>query len=73
MFGSHIGVSIIKQIYEILTHFCILDNFGHAITDNASKNTACLNHLLELLHMDLGKHCVMCIGHIINLVAQECL
>jgi len=73
MFGSHTGVSIVKQIHAILTHFRISDNFGHAIADNASKNTACLNHLLELLHMDLGKRRVMCIGHVINLVAQECL
>jgi len=69
MFGSHIGVSIIKQIHTILTHFRILDNFGYAIADNTSKNTACLNYLSELLHMDLGKRCVMYIGYVINLVA----
>ena len=73
MFGSHTGVSIVKQIHAILTHFCISDNFGHAIANNASENTACLNHLSELLHMDLGKRRVMCMGHVINLVAQECL
>jgi hypothetical protein len=67
--GSHTGVSITKQIYAILTHFRISDNFGYAIANNASKNTACLDHLLELLKVDLDKRRMMCIGHIINLVA----
>jgi hypothetical protein len=67
--GSHTGVSITKQIYAILTHFRISDNFGYAIANNASKNTVCLDHLLELLKVDLDKRRMMCIGHIINLVA----
>jgi hypothetical protein len=69
MHGSYTGVSIAKQIHAILTHFRISDNFGHAIADNASKNTACLDHLSELLKVDLDKRRVMCIGHVINLVA----
>jgi hypothetical protein len=71
--SSHTGVSIAKQIHAILIHFRISDNFGYAITDNASKNTACLDHLLELLKVDLDKRRVMCIGHVINLVAQQYL
>jgi hypothetical protein len=70
MHGSHIGVSITKQIHAILTHFRISNNFGYAIANNASKNTAYLDHLLELLKVDLDKRRVMCIGHVINLVAQ---
>jgi hypothetical protein len=73
MYGCHTGVSIAEQIYEILTHFRIANNFGHAITDNASENTAYLDHLSELLSITLDSRCVMCIGHVINLVAQECL
>jgi hypothetical protein len=68
MFSSYIGVSIIKQIHAILTHFRILDNFGYAIANNASKNTAYLNYLSELLYIDLGKRRVMYIGYVINLV-----
>jgi hypothetical protein len=70
MHGSHTGVSIAKQIHAILTYFRISDNFGYAIADNASENTACLDHLSELLKVDLDKRRVMCIGHVINLVAQ---
>jgi hypothetical protein len=73
MFGSHTGVNIATQIHGILRHFRIGDNFGYAIADNASENTACLDHLSELLHIDLDSRRVMCMGHVINLVAQECL
>lgn len=73
MYGSHTRVSIIKQIYAILTHFRIKGNFGYAIADNASENTACLDHLSELLQIPLDSRYIMCIGHIINLVAQQCL
>lgn len=73
MQGSHTGLSIAKQIHAILDHFSISAKFGYAIADNASENTACLDHLSELLEMDLDKRRVMCMGHVINLVAQECL
>ena len=73
MSGTHTGVSIAKQLKAILDHFRISEKFGYAIADNASENTACLNHLSELLNIDLDKRRVMCIGHVINLVAQECL
>jgi hypothetical protein len=69
MHGSYTRVSIAKQIYAILTHFRISENFGYAIADNASKNTVCLDHLSELLKVDLDECRVMCIGHVINLVA----
>ena len=73
MYGRYTRVSIAEQIYEILTHFRIADNFGYAIADNASENTACLDYLSELLGITLDSRCVMCMGHVINLVAQECL
>ena len=69
MQGRHTGVSIIEQIHEILKYFQIGDKFGYAIADNASKNTAYLDHLSELLNMNLDSRRVMYIGHVINLVA----
>jgi hypothetical protein len=69
MHSSHIGVSITKQIYAILIYFRISDNFGYAITNNASENTVYLDHLSELLKVDLDKRRVICIGYVINLVA----
>jgi hypothetical protein len=67
--SSHIGVSIAKQIYAILTYFRISDNFGYAIANNASENTVYLDHLSELLKVDLDKRRVICIGYVIDLVA----
>jgi hypothetical protein len=69
MYSSHTGINIATSISKILAYFGIRDNFGYAIADNASKNTACLNHLSELLNIDLDKRRVMCIGYVINLVA----
>lgn len=73
MVGAHTGVSIADQIHTILCHFRLEERFGHAIADNASENIACMNHLSELLNIDLDKRRIMCMGHIINLVAQQCL
>ena len=73
MEGSHTGISIAKQIQRILTYFSISHKFGYAIADNASENTACINHLSEVLNTDLDDRRIMCIGYIINLIAQECL
>jgi hypothetical protein len=73
MYGSHTGVSIAEQIHAIVRHFRLSDNFGYAIADNASENNACLDHLSELLEIDLDKRRVMCMGHVINLVAKQYL
>jgi hypothetical protein len=73
MYSSHTRVSIAKQLHAILRYFKIREKFGYAITDNASKNTAYLNHLSELLEVDPSKRRVMCMGHVINLVVQQCL
>ena len=69
MQGRHVGVSITEQIHEILKYFQIGNKFGHAIAANASENTAYLDHRLELLNMNLDSRRVMCICHVINLVA----
>jgi hypothetical protein len=51
-----------------LMYFRISDNFGYTITNNASKNTVYLDHLLELLKVDLDKRRVIYMGYVINLV-----
>jgi len=47
--------------------------FGNAITDNASKNAACLDLLGAELFINTRKRYVRYIGHVINLVAQQVL
>lgn len=73
MIGSHTAVNLASQISSLVHHFHLQTNFGHAITDNASENRACLNLLAEELAFDAGKRHVLCVGHIINLVAHKVL
>lgn len=73
MQGSHTAVNLFSQLLSILRHFKLQESFGNAITDNASENTACMDLLRQELFIDTGKRHVRCIGHIINLVAQQLL
>jgi len=46
---------------------------SNAIIDNASKNAACLDLLGAELFIDTRKRHVRCMGHVINLIAQQVL
>jgi hypothetical protein len=73
MTGSHTAANVASQISKIIRHFHLQTRFGHAITDNASENSACMAILGKELGIDPDEHHVLCIGHIINLVAYEVL
>jgi hypothetical protein len=73
MHGSHNAVNLSTKLASILDHFKLRQSFGYAITDNASENRACLNLLLKELAFDAGERHVLCMGHIINLVAHKVL
>jgi hypothetical protein len=57
----------------VLRHYKLKKSFGNAITNNASKNAACLDLLGDELFIDTRKRHVRCIGYVINLVAQQVL
>jgi hypothetical protein len=71
--GSHTAANVASQISKIIRHFYLQTRFGYAITDNASKNSACMAILGKELGIDLDERHVLCIGHIINLVAYKVL
>jgi hypothetical protein len=73
MRGSHNAANLSTQLSALIRHFKLEKCFGYAITDNASENRACLNLLAEELGFDPAKRHVLCIGHIINLVAHKVL
>jgi hypothetical protein len=73
MRGSHTAVNLSDQLSALIQYFDLEQRFGYAITDNASENRACLNLLAEDLAFDAGKRHVLCMGHIINLVAHKVL
>jgi hypothetical protein len=73
MQGSHTAVNLSQQLGLVLRHYKLEKSFGNAITDNASENAACLDLLGDELFIDTRKRHVRCIGHVINLVAQQVL
>jgi hypothetical protein len=73
MHGSHTAVNLSAKLSSILDHFKLRESFGYAITDNASENRACLNLLSKELAFVAGERHVLCMGHIINLVAHRVL
>jgi hypothetical protein len=73
MRGTHTAVNLAAQLSTLVRHFNIENRFGYAVTDNASENRACLNLLADELAFNAGKRHVLCVGHIINLVAHKVL
>jgi hypothetical protein len=73
MHGSHNAVNLSTKLASILDYFNLRQSFGYAITDNASENRACLNLLSKELGFDADERHVLCMGHIINLVAHKVL
>jgi hypothetical protein len=73
MQGSHIAANLKAQILGIVRHFGLETTLGYTITDNASENRACLNLLADKLAFNIGKRYMLCIGHVINLVAYKVL
>jgi hypothetical protein len=56
-----------------LDYFKLQQSFGYAVTDNASENRVCLNLMADDLSFDASKRYVLCIGHVINLIAYKVL
>jgi hypothetical protein len=73
MTGSHTAANVASQISKLLHHFLLTTRFSHAITDNASENSACIAILGKELSINPNKRHVLCISYIINLVAHEVL
>jgi hypothetical protein len=73
MRGSHNAVNLSGRLTSILDHFKLRQSFGYAVTDNASENRACLNLMADDLGFDASKRHVLCMGHVINLVAHKVL
>jgi hypothetical protein len=73
MTGAHTAASLSTQLVSILDHYKLRDRFGHAVTDNASENRACLDIMAQELGIDAAQCHVRCMGHVINLVAHKVL
>jgi hypothetical protein len=71
--GSHIAVSIAKSLSQILYHFDLTTRLGNIVTDNASENGAYIAILAKECFIKPRERHVLCIGHVINLIAQQVL
>jgi hypothetical protein len=73
MRGSYNAVNLSSRLTSILDHFKLRQSFGYAVIDNASENRACLNLMADDLSFDASKRHVLCMGHVINLIAYKVL
>jgi len=70
-------LTIIDQaavLYPLLTRFGITqENLGYFVLDNASNNDTTLAELAKRLPFDPIKKRLRCMGHVLNLIAEEYL
>jgi len=66
-------VNLKSQILGLVESFGLGQTLGYIVTDNASKNRACLNLLADELAFDASKRHVLYIGHVIDLIAHKVL
>jgi hypothetical protein len=66
-------VNIVAALNDLLVRFNLINRLGNFITDNASKNQATLSELATKYSLITEQRYVLCIGHVINLVAQQVL
>lgn len=71
--GSHTAVNIAATMTKLLDQFDLRSRIGNFITDNASENGATLAELTTKHAIDTKQCHVLCMGHVINLVAQQIL
>jgi hypothetical protein len=73
MHGSHTAANIAKALRLLCTRFDLQTRIGNLVTDNASENHACLEILGTEYFFDASERHILCMGHIINLTAQQVL
>lgn len=69
--GSYIAINLKDQLSTILSYYNLRNCFSNIITNNASKNRAYLNFIIEDLKINTNKRYVLYVGYIINLVAYK--
>jgi hypothetical protein len=69
MYSSHTAVGTAKSLSQILYHFDLIMRLSNIITNNASKNRACIAILAKECFIELRERYVLCISYVINLIA----
>jgi hypothetical protein len=66
-------VNIAATMIKLLDRFDLRSSISNFITDNASENGATLAELTAKYGISTKQSHVLCMGHVINLVAQQVL
>lgn len=66
-------MNIAATLTTLLDQFGLTQSIGNFIIDNDSKNQASLTALTTNHGLDTEQRYVLCMGHVINLVAQQIL
>jgi hypothetical protein len=73
MQGSYTAINLASQISRLIQHYELETSFGYVVTDNTSENRASMNLLATELAFNASTRYVLCVGHVINLVAHKVL
>ncbi|KAK5997555.1 Putative AC9 transposase-like protein [Cladobotryum mycophilum] len=76
--GSHTGIHLANTLHTIVEDWGISTRLGTIVSDNASNNDTCLQHLFNILDptmtsVEISERRMRCYGHILNLVARAYL
>lgn len=76
--GSHGGENLAVTLLEVVDEWQIQDRIGCIVSDNATTNDCCLQHLYktidpEMRPADIRARRMRCYGHVLNLVARAFL
>ena len=73
MTNRHDGKAIAANVLAVIDDYDLRDKVGFFVLDNASSNDTAVAILGETLQFDPKVRRLRCIGHILNLVAQQLL
>lgn len=73
MSDCHNGVLIAASVVPVIKDYRFEDKLGFFVLDNASSNNTCVAEPARLFGFNANEHRLRCIGHILNLIAQELL
>jgi hypothetical protein len=73
MGDRHSGQVIAQSVVRVIKDYNFGDKLGFFVLDNASSNDTCVAELAKQYNFDPEERRLRCIGHILNLVAQELL
>jgi hypothetical protein len=73
MTHRHDGKAIAANVLAVIDDYDLRDKVGFFVLDNASSNDTAVKILGETLQFDPQVRRLRCVGHILNLVAQQLL